>query len=73
MNIDISLNIYIVNLKCSMSIIKVFLGGRVSQILYLGPSFDFMEKKGELFVILFNANFYNSLNDNKGLNRNLET
>ena len=57
---DISLDIYIVNLKFSMSIIKVFFEGSVSQIFDLGPSFHFMEKNGELFVILFNTNFYNS-------------
>ena len=57
---DISLDIYIVNLKFSMSIIKVFLEGRMSQIFELGPSFHFLEKNEELFVILFNTNFYNS-------------
>ena len=43
---DISLTIYIINLKLSVSILNVPLEGSVSQIFDLGPSFYFMTKNG---------------------------
>ena len=55
---DISVNIYIIDLKFSVCILKVLVEGSVSQIFYLGPSFYLMTKNGQLFVIFFNTNFY---------------
>ena len=43
---DISVTIYIVDLKFSVCILKVLLEGRVSQIFIVGPSFHFMTKNG---------------------------
>ena len=43
---DISVNIYIIDLKFSVYILKVPLEGSVSQIFYLGPCFHFMAKNG---------------------------
>ena len=39
LNIDISLTIYVIDLKFSVCILKVLLQGRVSQFFYLGPGF----------------------------------
>ena len=58
LNMDITVPIYIINLKFSVSILNVLHEGRVSQILYLSPSFYFMTKKnGILFVIVFQSKF----------------
>ena len=43
---DISVNIYSIDLKFSVCTIKILLEGSVSQIIYLGPSFYFMPKNG---------------------------
>ena len=43
---DISVIIYITELKFSVYIPKVLLEGNVSQIVVLGPSFHFMTKNG---------------------------
>ena len=43
---DISVTIYITELKFSVYIPKVLLEGSVSQIFVLGPSFNFMTKNG---------------------------
>ena len=43
---DISVTIYITELKFSVWILKVLLEGSVSQIFDLGPSFYFMTKNG---------------------------
>ena len=45
LNRDLSVNIYIINLKFSVRILKVFLKKKWSQVLYLGPSFRFFDKK----------------------------
>ena len=54
---DISVTIYLIDLGFSVYILKVLLEGRVSQILYLGPSFHFMAKNGQLFVFFMQNNF----------------
>ena len=41
---DISVTINIIDLKCSVCILKVLIEGRKSQIYYLGHSFHFMAK-----------------------------
>ena len=41
---DISVTIYVIDLRFSVCILKVLLEGSVSQILDLGPSFHFMPK-----------------------------
>ena len=46
MNMDISVTIYITELKFSVYIPKVLREGTMSQILVLGPSFHFMTKNG---------------------------
>ena len=43
---DISVNIYIIDLEFSMCILEVLVEGSMSQIFDLGPSFYFMTKKG---------------------------
>ena len=43
---DISVNINIIDLILSMCILEVLVEGRVSQNIYLGPSFHFMTKNG---------------------------
>ena len=43
---DISLTIYVIDLRYSVYILKVLVEGSVSQIFYLGPSFYFMAKNG---------------------------
>ena len=43
---NISVNIYNINLIFSMCIVEVFVEGSVSQNIYLGPSFYFMTKNG---------------------------
>ena len=54
---DISVAIYVIDLKFSVYILKVPLEGRVSQIFDLDPSFHLMAKNGELFVLLMQNNF----------------
>ena len=46
LNMDISLTIYVIDLRFSVYNLKVLLEGSVSQIFYLGPSFHFMAKDG---------------------------
>ena len=46
LNINISVNIYGIALKSSVSGSKLLFEGRVSQIFVLGFSFDFMSKIG---------------------------
>ena len=60
LNMDISVTIYIINLRFSVCILKVVLEGRVSQISYLGPSFYFMAKKGNflLFYSIQNSSIH---------------
>ena len=55
---DISVAIYHFNLKYSVCIHKVLLEASVSQNLYLGPSFHFMSKNGQLFALFSIINFY---------------
>ena len=55
---DISFTIYIIHLKFPVCILKVLLEGSVSQTFYLGPSFYFMAKNGQLFVLFCNTIFY---------------
>ena len=43
---DISVNIYIIDLIFSKCIFEVIVEGSVSQNIYLGPSFYFMTKNG---------------------------
>ena len=43
---DISLTIYIIDLRFSVYNLKVRLEGSMSQIFYLGPSLFFMAKNG---------------------------
>ena len=43
---DISVNIYVIDLKLSLCVLKVLLEGSMSQILYLGPGFNSMAKNG---------------------------
>ena len=43
---DISFNIYIIDLIFSMCILEVFVEESMSQNIYLGPSFYFMTKNG---------------------------
>ena len=50
------MTIHIIHLRFSVCIIKVLLEGSVSRILYLGPSFHFMAKNGQL-VVLFAKQF----------------
>ena len=49
---DISVTIYITELKRSVYIHEVLLEGRVSQIFVLGPSSHFMTKKGNFLSFL---------------------
>ena len=53
---DISVTIYITELKCSVYIHEVLLEGIVSQIFVLGPSSHFMTKKGN-FLSFFAIQF----------------
>ena len=53
---DISVNIYIVHLKFSVLILKVLLGGSMSQIFDLGPSSHLWKKKGN-FLSFFAIQF----------------
>ena len=55
---DISVTIHIIHLRFSVCIIKVLLEESVSQILYLSPSFHFMAKNGQLFVLFCKTIFY---------------
>ena len=43
---DISVNIYIIDLIFSMCILEVLVEGSVSQNIFLGPSFHIMTKNG---------------------------
>ena len=54
---DISVNIYIIDLILSMCILEVLVEGSMSQNIYLVPSFHFMTKNGELFVIFLQYKF----------------
>ena len=54
---DISVTIYLIDLRFSVYILKVLLEGSMSQIFYLGPSFHFMAKNGQLFVFFMQNNF----------------
>ena len=54
---DISVTIYIIDLRFSVYILKVLLEGSLSQFFYLGPSFHFMTKNGKLFVFFMQNNF----------------
>ena len=51
------MTIYLIDLSFSVYILKVLLEGSVSQIFYLGPSFHFMAKNGQLFVFFMQNNF----------------
>ena len=44
LNMDLSVTIYIINLKFSVCILKVLLKRKLSQYLYIGPSFTFYDK-----------------------------
>ena len=55
---DISVAIYQFKLKSSVCIHKVLVEGSLSQNFYLGPSFYFMSKNGQLFALFSNINFY---------------
>ena len=46
LNMDISLNIYTLVIKFYTCVLDIPLEGSVSQIVYLGPGFYFMTKKG---------------------------
>ena len=54
---DISVTIYLIDLSFSVYILKVLLEGSVSQFFYLGPSFHFMAKNGQLFVFFYAKHF----------------
>ena len=54
---DISVTIYLIDLSFSVYILKVLLEGNMSQFFYLGPSFHFMAKNGQLFVFFMQNNF----------------
>ena len=59
LNIDISVTIYITELKFSVWILKVLVEGSVSQFLFLGPSYHLMTKKtGNFFSFFCNTIFY---------------
>ena len=51
------MTIYLIDLSFSVYILKVLLEGSVSHIFYLGPSFHFMAKNGQLFVFFMQNNF----------------
>ena len=53
----ISVNIYIIDLIISVCILEVLVEGRVSQNIYLGPSFHFMTKKRVTFCHFFQYKF----------------
>ena len=46
LNMDISVTIYIMDLEFSVCVLNVCPEGSMSQIFYLGHSFDFMTKNG---------------------------
>ena len=46
LNMDISLNIYTLAIKCYTGVLDIPLEGPVSQISDLGPGFYFMTKNG---------------------------
>ena len=48
---DFSLNTVAMHLKFYTHVDNILMEGTVSQIFYLGLSFDFMTKNGKLFVI----------------------
>ena len=50
--------IYHFNLKFFVCFYKVLLERSVSQNFYLGPSFHFMSKNGQLFALFSIINFY---------------
>ena len=45
-HIDISVTIYVIDLKCAVFVLNIPLDGSMSQIFYLGPSLYFMSKIG---------------------------
>ena len=56
-NMDISLTIYIINLKICVCDLKVLPEGSMSQNFDLGPRFYFMTKNDKHFVNSFNSHF----------------
>ena len=52
MNSDISVTMYVIEFF-SVCVPEVSFEGSVSQIFYIGPSYYFMSKIGQLFVIFF--------------------
>ena len=54
---DISVNIYIIDLIFSMCILEVFVEGSVSQNIWLGPGFLCYDKKRVTFCIFFQYKF----------------
>ena len=53
MNVNISLTPVWISMKLLPAVDNTQMEGTVSQIFYIGTSFDFMIKNGKLYVIVF--------------------